>query len=116
MGGFPNLASDSPRNAPNKPAKTRCHTPSSAPEVFRLATCGGADGFCPTFITDAISTNQPPAPALPEHSCGASVESVPSPANSPTLAPAKSVLLPAHFPQPPEILIIPILQFEFRIS
>src|SRR5258705_1492922 len=73
MGGFPNFSRDSPRNAPNRTAKIFCHSPSSAPEVFGLATCGGADGFCPTFITDATSTNETPTPLLPVHVWNANV-------------------------------------------
>src|SRR5262245_51053171 len=116
MGGFPNLSRHSPRNAPKRIAKIFCGNPSSVLEIFALATCGGADGFCPTFITDAISTNPPPARALPERSYRASVESAQSPANFPLHPPPKSVPLLSHFPQPPEILTVPILHFAFRTS
>src|SRR4029077_10737699 len=116
MGGLPNFSRDRPRNTPNRTAKIFCHNPSSVPEFFGLATCGGADGFCPTFITDAISTNQLPAPVLPEHSCTASDESAPLLAVSPPRPPPKPPPPLAQFPQSPETSIVPNFHFEFRTS
>src|SRR5882724_8064844 len=112
IGGFPNFNRESPRNTPKHTAKTLSRKPSPSAERFPLATCGRADGFCPTFITDAISTNQPPAPMPLGHLCKASVESAPSPADFPTHPPPKSDLRPARFPQSPETSINPLFDFE----
>src|ERR1051325_10090260 len=114
IGGFPNFSSDSPRKAPNKAAKVRSHNSALSTGAFPLATCRrGADGFVPTFITNAISTNQLPTPMPPERWCKASVESAPPPEGFPTPAPWKSARPPAHFLRFAGISIIRPFDFGF---